>query len=107
MVDSNWFRGTNGYSSIDFDGSINNITFQNNLWTCAIANYQSPFAAFPYNVPDVCNGIKFYNNTFDATPKNGGEIQFNHGNSTVSTMFYNVDIRNNIIQNAVNGERNW
>lgn len=99
----NRFHGTNGAFSIAHSCSVTNEWIYNNVFDCSISTYEGVIRYYTdegtASAP-VYRGLRVWNNTFHCNPDIGAIVYIFKGNSTVDTMLYDTEIKNNIIWNT-------
>lgn len=100
-VFGNYLWGTNLVFSIATSRCITNLWIYNNVFDKYVSQYEGVIRFLTDEGNNsICDGVKIWNNTILGELENGAIIHMVKGNSTLATLFYNVDIRNNIILNT-------
>lgn len=99
IIEDNYFHGEPLFG-IAITGPQTNITFRNNVFHDFVTKYMGIIRfSTDQGATITHSGINIFNNTFvsDVGDQSGGIIYFDDGNSTEQPQFFNVDIKNNII----------
>ena len=96
----NYCHGTNNAAAWIFNGYLTNIVCYNNVYNITIYPGDGIYRFETDWGANQVNGFQVYNDTVVSSLANGAIFNFSKGNSTSNTMFYNVDIRNCIINDT-------
>jgi len=99
-VSGNYFHGTNRTGGLLFGVSMTNATFYNNVFETKISQYEGIYRFNTDSGNMVIDGMEVYNNSIQCELASGSIFFFNRGNCTFDTMFYNVSIKNCVVDST-------